>query len=422
MTKDNLKENLATKVAKVSNEIKAATAEVEGSTAIKVNTGKSVKTTKSGAKNDSIVKVNIQKDQSKKTAPKTTSKPQTAKVAGQTTRNSRILNVVELGDSGQSGNKAIDGMVKSSNNAKPPMASSVSTKTEKPVDKADAESVDRPAKKSEKSAKKHKNMSIIVLVVLLMLGIIAGAVVWVINLNNRGTCTVEFESNGGSKVEDMVVVCGGKIDRPEDPEKDGFEFREWAYRGKKFDFDSSTIDEDIILVAKWNAADDTEVVTISFDSNGGSKVEDMVIKAGTATMAPVDPTREGYTFEGWYLGNKKFDFSQALDEDIILVAKWSGGASNTAEDQQPSQNQNSTTNDAKPTTQKPSSNTSSSSSGNSGNSSSAGGSGEGNGSATSGGKEDIPSGNGEGSGGNGDETTSPGDNGNVPSPDSNAQD
>ena len=39
--------------------------------------------------------------------------------------------------------------------------------------------------------------------------------------------------------------------------------------------------------------------TISFDSNGGSAVSSITNEWGSAVTAPADPTREGYTFNGW---------------------------------------------------------------------------------------------------------------------------
>lgn len=38
---------------------------------------------------------------------------------------------------------------------------------------------------------------------------------------------------------------------------------------------------------------------------------------------PVDPYKEGYSFEGWFLEGEIFDFSTQLDSDIELYARWS---------------------------------------------------------------------------------------------------
>ena len=65
-----------------------------------------------------------------------------------------------------------------------------------------------------------------------------------------------------------------------------------------------------------------EVVTVTFDSAGGSPVESQTITAGGNATKPADPTRSGYTFDGWYNGNTAFDFNSAIEEDITLTAHW----------------------------------------------------------------------------------------------------
>lgn len=67
--------------------------------------------------------------------------------------------------------------------------------------------------------------------------------------------TVTFDTDGGSVVEDILVNEGGKIQKPNDPEKssrDGeYEFVCWLYNGEEWDFDNGVVTEDITLVAKW---------------------------------------------------------------------------------------------------------------------------------------------------------------------------
>ncbi|NCC55006.1 MAG: hypothetical protein EOM11_05915 [Erysipelotrichia bacterium] len=43
---------------------------------------------------------------------------------------------------------------------------------------------------------------------------------------------------------------------------------------------------------------------------------------GEKVSEPATPTKQGYTFDGWYLNNQKFDFNTVISEDITLVAKW----------------------------------------------------------------------------------------------------
>lgn len=61
---------------------------------------------------------------------------------------------------------------------------------------------------------------------------------------------------------------------------------------------------------------------VTFDSDGGSDVpKQVVLKYGTATE-PTAPTKAGYSFEGWYNGDIKYDFSEVVTENITLTARW----------------------------------------------------------------------------------------------------
>lgn len=62
--------------------------------------------------------------------------------------------------------------------------------------------------------------------------------------------------------------------------------------------------------------------TVSFNSVGGQVVTSQEIEDGKYAQKPADPTREGYKFLGWYLGDELFDFSKPITGDITLTAKW----------------------------------------------------------------------------------------------------
>ena len=62
--------------------------------------------------------------------------------------------------------------------------------------------------------------------------------------------------------------------------------------------------------------------TVTFDADGGSAVESQEIKEGEKATAPADPTKEGYTFAGWYAGETAYDFGAAVTADVALKAKW----------------------------------------------------------------------------------------------------
>ena len=65
--------------------------------------------------------------------------------------------------------------------------------------------------------------------------------------------------------------------------------------------------------------------TVSFDSNGGRKVDSLSVKKGGLASEPAAPQRDGYTFDGWYSDSgltEKFDFAAKITKDITLYAKW----------------------------------------------------------------------------------------------------
>ena len=69
-----------------------------------------------------------------------------------------------------------------------------------------------------------------------------------------------------------------------------------------------------------------EKINISFDSNGGSPVNDITYKNGEIIRLPENPIKEGYSFDGWYLDNEsiqEFNVSMLLEENVVLYAKWS---------------------------------------------------------------------------------------------------
>ncbi len=66
------------------------------------------------------------------------------------------------------------------------------------------------------------------------------------------------------------------------------------------------------------------IVTVTFDSDGGSLVDSAVVPEGGKVTKPVDPTRDGYTFQGWRLegSTADYDFDTAVNSNIVLKAAW----------------------------------------------------------------------------------------------------
>lgn len=134
--------------------------------------------------------------------------------------------------------------------------------------------------------------------------------------------TVTFETNGGSTVEPIVAPYDSLISEPVKPSKIGHDFVGWfkdAEYSEAWDFSKDKVTEDVTLYAKW----EVRTYKISFVD---SDTPTMEFKYGAQLNAPEDPTKEGYTFAGWYRESTfktPFDFTGTMPaENITLYARW----------------------------------------------------------------------------------------------------
>ena len=64
---------------------------------------------------------------------------------------------------------------------------------------------------------------------------------------------------------------------------------------------------------------------VDFRTNGGSIVSSVKVKKGEKVIRPEDPTKEGYTFGGWFTDEalkKEYDFDTKVQKKLVLYAKW----------------------------------------------------------------------------------------------------
>lgn len=143
-------------------------------------------------------------------------------------------------------------------------------------------------------------------------------------VNNSSSVT--FDSNGGLEIAGLSVEYNGKIVAPTDITKTGYTFGGWYTDNTTFenlfDFTNTAITRDITLFAKWTINN----YTITFDSQGGSVVNDENTDYNNAIAAPSVPTKDGYTFGGWYkevgcLNEWNF-VNNKVSANTTLYAKW----------------------------------------------------------------------------------------------------
>ena len=139
----------------------------------------------------------------------------------------------------------------------------------------------------------------------------------------QNTCTVTFETNGGSSVASQTVVGGGKATKPATPTKAGYMFVGWYCNRAltvAYDF-GTTVQSDLTLYASWKQV----AYTVSFVTNGGSAVAAQTVAWGGKAARPADPTKAGYIFTGWYADkalSSSYDFQTAVKSSRILYAGW----------------------------------------------------------------------------------------------------
>ena len=72
--------------------------------------------------------------------------------------------------------------------------------------------------------------------------------------------------------------------------------------------------------------------TVTFDAAGGSqapKPQQVSYPYGRVKRPSPNPTREGFLFDGWFIGEVAYDFSKPVNKDLTLTAKWTPAGRNS---------------------------------------------------------------------------------------------
>ena len=81
------------------------------------------------------------------------------------------------------------------------------------------------------------------------------------------------------------------------------------------------IEEGLTIDVKY----DLDEHTLTFETNGGSAINPITVRHGNAVARPADPTKDKYTFIGWYVDPEftaKYDFATVLEADKTIYAKF----------------------------------------------------------------------------------------------------
>ena len=144
--------------------------------------------------------------------------------------------------------------------------------------------------------------------------------------------TINFDSLGGSECEPIVYKVGKSFDMPDDPLKEDYVFGGWF-------IDKDIWENPLTLntIANYPLSNSVEITAyarwipityINFNTNGGEKINPIVYNKSKIEIPT--PTREGYTFMGWFYDNGAWtqEFSiKSLEnlepkKEITIFAKW----------------------------------------------------------------------------------------------------
>ncbi|MCK4552317.1 MAG: InlB B-repeat-containing protein, partial [Tenericutes bacterium] len=131
--------------------------------------------------------------------------------------------------------------------------------------------------------------------------------------------TLEFVDWDGTVLQTADYNYGtdlSSVTAPSDPSRTGYTFTGWD-----ISVPVTMPANDVTITATYTI----NQYTISFNSNGGTSVTAITQDYNTAVSQPTNPTRIGYTFDGWYSDvglTAAYTFTTIPANNITLYAKW----------------------------------------------------------------------------------------------------
>ena len=131
---------------------------------------------------------------------------------------------------------------------------------------------------------------------------------------------VSYYNEGKKYIDDQKINYGENALKPNtDPSKIGYTFKYWSIKenGEEYEF-STKITEDITLYAVY----EINKYTVTY-INEGTEYHKETAEYGSVVISIQDPTKEGYTFIGWYNeNNEKVTHPVTVTENITLHSKY----------------------------------------------------------------------------------------------------
>ena len=168
---------------------------------------------------------------------------------------------------------------------------------------------------------------------------------------------VLYAANGGQFVDGNETMQGvadadGKLRQPPTPTRDGYTFAGWYWHADysgytdeqkaadKVDFDQAVTGQTVTMFAQWTKDEVQNETDVLYVANGGKFADGQEVQQGLTDSdgmmrQPMTPTRDGYTFAGWYWVSDlsvlteeqkdldKVDFTQPVTKPhVTMYAQW----------------------------------------------------------------------------------------------------
>lgn len=138
---------------------------------------------------------------------------------------------------------------------------------------------------------------------------------------------VSFNHNysGAAAPTEAVISVNTAVTEPAAPTRTGYTFAGWYQETActtAYVF-STTVSQDISVYAKWTINKYNVTFNLNYEGAPAAQVES--ITYNELATAPNPPTRNGYTFAGWYkeaAGTNAFSFSTPITDTTVIYAKW----------------------------------------------------------------------------------------------------
>ena len=185
-------------------------------------------------------------------------------------------------------------------------------------------------------------------------------------VKNQDEINVLYAANGGQFADGNDTMQGvadsdGMMRQPAEPTREGYTFAGWYWVSdlsgltdeqkdlNKVDFSQSVAGKEHVTVfAQWTKNQEQNDHAVMYVANGGQFATGETFQQGVTDSdgmmrQPAAPTREGYTFDGWYWhadysgytdeqkAADKVDFSQPVQSDVNIYAQWTKNADAQAE-------------------------------------------------------------------------------------------